>query len=144
PAASGRSAPNRTRGPERPEGRPRATTSTGSAVSSFEHQLLHAPRFNFADDDLVRVAAVHHVDHLEAAEFLAWMAELAEHRAIELHLVDLAGVGPRALRIAVRVRVRREHVLMRPGRDAHAPPGAEVRVLLHRLEIVVEFLITVV
>src|SRR6185436_7053425 len=92
------------------------------------HQLLHAPRFNLADDDLVRVAAVHHVDHLEAAELLARMAELAEHRAIELHLVDLSGVGPRTLRIAVRIRVRREHVLMRAGRNAYAPAGASVRV----------------
>ena len=67
----------------------------------FEHELLHAPGFDLADDDLVGVAAIHHVDHLEAAELLAGMAELADDRAVQLHLVDLAGDRPAARQVAV-------------------------------------------
>ena len=43
-----------------------------------QHELLHAPGFDFAHDDLVGIAAVHHVDDLEAGRQLAGMAELAD------------------------------------------------------------------
>src|SRR5690349_22648895 len=36
-----------------------------------QKQFLNAPRFDFRHDDLVRVAAIHHVDHLEPAELFA-------------------------------------------------------------------------
>src|SRR6266853_6047818 len=62
----------------------------------LQDELLHAPGFDFANDDLVRIAAIHHMDHLEAAEFLAGMAELADDGSVQLHLVDLAGDRPRA------------------------------------------------
>ena len=60
-----------------------------------------APGFDFADDDLIRVAAIHHVDHLESGGQFAGVTELAEHLAVEGHLVDrrvvhavgVAGVG---------------------------------------------------
>src|SRR5580765_7779060 len=68
----------------------------------------------------------------------------SDDRAVELHLVDLAGVRPGAGPVAVRIGIRREHVLMRARRDAHGPAGAEVRVLFQRLEIVVELLIAIV
>src|SRR5262245_66155994 len=67
----------------------------------LEQQLLHPPRLDFADDDLVGIAAIHHVDDLEAAKLLAGMAEPAEHRAVQLELVDLAGDIPGAGRVAV-------------------------------------------
>src|SRR6266481_978378 len=79
----------------------------------LQDELLHAPGFDLADDDLVRIAAIHHVDHLEAAEFLAGMAELADDRAVELHLVDLASDRPCARAIAVGIGVGGEQVLVR-------------------------------
>ena len=106
--------------------------------------LLHAPRFDFAQDDLVRIAAVHHVDDLEARRHLARLAELAEHRAIQLRLVDLAGDVPRPRRVAVRIRIGEEDVLVRPRRDAQRPADAEIGDLADRLQIVVEHLIAVV
>src|SRR5580658_6926968 len=42
----------------------------------FQHQFLHPPRLDLRDDDLIRIPAIHHVDHLETAQFLARMAEL--------------------------------------------------------------------
>src|SRR5580765_5980192 len=53
--------------------------------------LLHAPRLDFSEHDLVRVAAVHHVHDLKAGRVLAGPAKLAEHRPVQLGLVDLAG-----------------------------------------------------
>ena len=41
------------------------------------------------------VAAVDLVDRAELAQALAGLAELADDRAVQLHLVDLAGDGPR-------------------------------------------------
>jgi hypothetical protein len=73
------------------------------AAGWLQHQLLHAPRFDFGNDDLVRIAAVHHVDDLEAAKLFAGVAELSEDGPIELHLVDLACDVPRPGRVAVRV-----------------------------------------
>src|SRR5262245_57674999 len=52
----------------------------------LERDLLHAPRFDFRHDDLVRVAAVHHMDDLETARQLPGVPELANDRAVELHL----------------------------------------------------------
>src|SRR5262245_37915075 len=80
----------------------------------LQHELLHSPRFDFAEDDLVGVAAVHHVDHLESRRDFAGLAELAEHCPIQLRLIDLAGDVPRPWRIAVRIRVGMEHELMWP------------------------------
>src|SRR5262245_58925076 len=50
--------------------------------------FLHAPRFDLAEDDLVRIAAVEHVNDLESRRILSRLAELAEHGAIEFRLVD--------------------------------------------------------
>src|SRR5471030_1751444 len=40
----------------------------------LQDEFLHAPGFDFPDDDLVRIAAIHHVDDLEPTEFLAGVA----------------------------------------------------------------------
>src|SRR5256885_1800637 len=44
----------------------------------LQDEFLHSPGFDLPDDDLVWVAAIHHVDDLEPAEFLAGMAELTK------------------------------------------------------------------
>src|SRR5438445_6375066 len=80
--------------------------------------FLHAPRFDLAEDDLVRIAAVQHVNDLDSGRILSRLAELAEHASIQLGLVNLAGVDPRPRWLPVLVRIREEHVLMRPRRDA--------------------------
>src|SRR5450432_3233169 len=54
----------------------------------LQDQLLHTPGFDFANDDLVRIAAIHHVDDLKAGRHFAGPAELADDRAVQLHLVD--------------------------------------------------------
>src|SRR6185295_15488480 len=41
--------------------------------------FLHAPRFDLAEHDLVRIAAVQHVNDLESGRILSRLAELAEH-----------------------------------------------------------------
>src|ERR1700731_2743288 len=56
----------------------------------LQDELLHAPGFDFTDDDLVRVAAIHHVYDLEPAEFLAGVAEPADDGPVQFQLVDLA------------------------------------------------------
>src|SRR3989442_14511527 len=107
----------------------------------LQDEFLHAPGFDFPDDDLVWIAAIHHVDDLEPAVFLARMAELTNDRPIQLQLVDLPSDVPRARRIAIRVGVGGEHVLMRALRNANGPTDAEVVIDLLRLEVVVEDLI---
>src|SRR5712671_3735968 len=106
--------------------------------------FLHTPRFDLAEDDFVRVAAVEHVNDLESGRILPWLAELAEHASIELGLVDFAGVVPRSRWITVRIRIGEEHVLVRPRGNAQRPSRAEIGDFLDRLEIVVELLVPVV
>src|SRR5262249_20345225 len=79
----------------------------------LQHQFLYPPRFDFADDDLVRIPTVHHMHHLETAEFFAWVSEFPEDRAVEFQFVDFTGNFPCAGSVAVRVRVRSENVLVR-------------------------------
>src|ERR1700761_4483500 len=70
-------------------------------LAPLQDKLLHAPGLDFAHDDLVGIAAVHHVDDLEARRQLAGMAELADHGAVQLRLVDLARLGPASRPVAV-------------------------------------------
>src|SRR5215472_15048499 len=107
----------------------------------LQDELLDAPGFDLADHDLVGVAAIHHMDHLEAAELLAGMAEAAEDRAVELHLVDLARDSPAAWTVAVRVGVGSEQILVRPLRDANRPADPDIVVDRLGLEVVVEDLV---
>src|SRR6266404_6196699 len=89
-------------------------------------EFLHAPGFDFPDDDLVWISAIHHVDDLEPAEFLARVAELTNDGPIQFQLVDLSGDVPRARRIAIRVGVGGENILMRALRNANGPTDAQV------------------
>ena len=81
----------------------------------MKDKLLYAPGFDFSDDDLVRVAAIHHMDDLEPAEFFAGVPELTEDGPIQFQFVDLTGVVPRARTISVGVGVGGEDVLVRSG-----------------------------
>src|SRR5687768_627746 len=83
--------------------------------------LLRAPRRYLGRVQLVRVAAVEPVHRLELTGLLTCAPEAADDRAVELHLVDLARLIPRSRRVRVRIRVRHEEVLVRPGRDTHLP-----------------------
>src|SRR5271170_5626569 len=67
----------------------------------FQQELLHAPGLDLRHDDLVRVAAIHHVHHLEASQLLTGMSEFPEDGAVQFHLVNLAGVIPRSRRVPV-------------------------------------------
>ena len=60
----------------------------------MEDILLDAPRLDLAQDNLVGIATVQHVDDLKSWWHLARFAELADDGAIELGLVDFAGVVP--------------------------------------------------
>src|SRR6266852_2234786 len=91
----------------------------------LQDELLHAPGFDLADDDLVRVAAIHHVDHLEAAEFLAGMTELADDGSVQLHLIDLASDRPRAGHISIGIGVGSEEILVRPLGNACGPANTD-------------------
>src|SRR5262249_36875017 len=71
-----------------------------------EPDLLHAPRGDLGRQDFVVAAAIHHVDGAELAGALPRVAELPHECAVELHLVDLAGDGPRRGVVVVRVRIR--------------------------------------
>src|ERR1700730_2931922 len=83
--------------------------------------LLRTPGGDLGDIELVRVPAVELVDRAELLRGVAGLAELPEDRAVELHLVDLAGGVARPRGAAVGERIRDEQVLMRPPRDAKRP-----------------------
>src|SRR5262245_32693046 len=80
-----------------------ASLVRGCPRRRLQDVLLHAPRFDLAQDDLIGIAAVQHVHHLEPGRHLAWLPELANHGAIELCLVDLTRRLPRPRRVAVGV-----------------------------------------
>ena len=62
----------------------------------------------------------------ELAELLARFPELADDRAIELHLVDLTAHRREQRVVVVGVRVRAEQILMRARADADRPRRANV------------------
>src|SRR5260370_29664459 len=99
----------------------------------LENQFLHAPRFDLADDDLIRVAAINHVDHLKARRCLAGASEPAKHFAVELGLVDFAGDVPRSMHVAVRIRIRKKDVLVLAAGNTDCPADANAGDLLHGL-----------
>src|ERR1700681_217912 len=104
----------------------------------MKNDLLRTPGGNLGRIDLVRVPAVELVDRAELLRRVAGLAELPEDRAVELHLVDLAGGVPRRRRAAVGPRIGDEQVLMRPARDADRPRVADVVVDGLQVEVVVE------
>src|SRR6185295_13154027 len=61
----------------------------------IQHDLLRPPRRNLGHEQLIRITAVEAMDGAEFSQPLARFAELAEDRAVELHLVDLTRDCPR-------------------------------------------------
>src|SRR5262245_420047 len=80
-----------------------ASLVRGCPRRRLQDVLLHAPRFDLAQDDLIGIAAVQHVHHLEPGRHLAWLPELANHGTIELRFIDLTRRVPRPRRVAVGV-----------------------------------------
>src|SRR5262249_21393865 len=109
-----------------------------------KNQFLDAPRFDLADDDLIRIAAIEHVDHLKAGRGLSRASEPAEHFPVELSLVDFAGGVPRSRHVAVGSRIRKEAVLMGAAGNTYGPACADVGDLPYGLQIVIEYLIAIV
>src|SRR5688500_17327737 len=66
-----------------------------------QDDLLRAPGGDFRHEQLIRIAAIDFVHGAELPEALTGLAELADDLAVELHLVDLAGDGPRRRRIRI-------------------------------------------
>ena len=89
---------------------------------ALQQDLLRAPVVDLGGVDHVRIAAVHLVDRRELARRLAGAAELADDRAVELHLVDLAGElgGGRPARCPARSSTRRDTAC--PGFFGPGPP----------------------
>src|SRR3569833_4618461 len=113
-------------------------------LAPLQDKFLHAPGFALAHDDLVGIAAVHHVDDLETRRQLAGMAELAHGGAVQLGLVDLSGPGPGARSVAVGVGVGHEKILVRALGDAVGPGGVVLGIGRLPLQIVVQHHIAVV
>ena len=72
------------------------------------------------------------------------MAELAQHGAVQLHLVDLAGLAPAAWRIAVGIGVGNEQILVCAFGNAVRPGGAHIGVGGLPFQVVVQHDIAVV
>src|SRR5262245_20499543 len=88
--------------------------STGGAGGlRMKRDLLDPPLGDFSDVHLVRVPAIHLVDGAEFLEAVSRLAEAAEHRPVEFHLVDLAGHRGLIEVVAGREGIRRVDVLMR-------------------------------
>src|SRR5690606_26526495 len=95
----------------------------------IEYELLESPLRALTRQDFVRHAAVDPVHRRELPLLLAGHAELADHRAVEPHLEDLARDLVDLRDLAVGVRVGRVEILVRP--DAERPGRADV--VEHRL-----------
>src|ERR1035437_9440160 len=94
---------------------------------------LYPPVGDFADYQLVRIAAIDLVDGAEFLKQLPRGAELAEHRAVQLQPVDFTafhGIG--------FVGVGAIQILVRPGRDADRPRGAYIGDLALKAALVIE------
>src|SRR5262245_2013871 len=55
-----------------------------------QQDFLHSPRCDLGHVDLVGIPAVHLVNAAELLECVAGLAEPAQHRAVQLHLVHFA------------------------------------------------------
>src|SRR5580765_1704060 len=106
----------------------------------MKNDFLGAPCRDFRNVELIGIAAVDFVHRAELLQGFARLAELADDRAVELHLVDLAGLRRRPRVAVIRHRIRDEQVLMRTWRDADCPGIADSVVNRLRIQIVVPHL----
>src|SRR6186997_3303781 len=91
-------------------------------MTSAYRQLLHPEVANLADVQRGFSATVDGADAPELLEQFAGAPEFADHRPVEAQLVNLAGL----VEIVRRVRVRHEHHLVGPWRDADRLGVADV------------------
>src|SRR5438874_948311 len=101
-----------------------------------QRQLLHSEVADFADVEGVLGAAIDRVDRAELLEQLARPAERADDRAIEAHLVDLAG----GIEIVRRIRIRHVHHLAAARRNADCLRVADILDLGLERTVVIEHL----
>src|SRR5260370_5546295 len=80
----------------------------------MQRHLLNPQIADFADKEVVLASAVDGVDEVEFLRGPAGLAEFADHGAVELQLIDLAG----DVDVVWRIGVRRVEHLVRPRRDA--------------------------
>src|SRR4029077_8377380 len=117
---------------------------SAAARRRLENQFLHAPRFDLADDNLIRVAAIDHVNHLEAGGILSGASESAEHFSVEFGLVDFAGDVPGSGLVAVWIRIGKKDVLVRAAGNTDCPANTDIGDFPNGLQVVVEYLVAVV
>src|SRR4026209_423229 len=107
---------------------------TGPPAQLFQSELLHSPVHHLGDVQSVGIAAVDFIDHAELFELLASLAETADYRAVQLHLVNLAVEEW----VFGRVGVRTVEILCRTRRDAQGARRADVLDLSLEHAVVVE------
>src|SRR5689334_538009 len=83
----------------------------------LENKFLNPPGFDLARHDLVWIAAIHHVHHLEPRQDLSRVAELAQYLAVQLGFVDLARGLPGPRLVSIRIRIGEKRVLVRACRN---------------------------
>src|SRR5262245_12851723 len=110
------------------------------AGARLQRHLLHAPRSDLGDVQLVLVAAIHRMCRREFTWRFARLAESSEHLAVQLHLVDLARYAAHVRGARVRVRVRAVKILMRTRGDADRPWRTNVVVDGAQRQVVAEHL----
>src|SRR5437867_8305306 len=106
-----------------------------SSRARAQHDFLHPPVRQLANEQLVLAAAVDGVDNAELLRQLPGAAEFADDAPVELELVDFTVVE----RLGV-VRVRAVQIFMRPGRDANRRRRADVCHLQLWITVAVEHL----
>src|SRR5258708_20554173 len=80
----------------------------------MQRHLLNPQIADFADKEVVLASAVDGVDEVEFLRGPPGLAEFADHGAVELQLIDLAG----DVDVVRRIGVRRVNHLLRPRPDA--------------------------
>src|SRR5437667_10084799 len=101
---------------------PRARSS-GRRV---QHEVLHTIPVDLADHEVVVDPAVNLVDRGEVFQALACLAKLADHRAVQLHLVHFAADGGNAGIVVDGVRDRAIEVLVRSRCNTNGPGRADM------------------
>src|ERR1700752_3646990 len=102
----------------------------------LQRHSLHPEISDLADVERAFAATVDRVDGAELLRQLSRPAELADHRAVEAHLVDLAG----GIDVCRRIRVRHVEYLAGARRDADRLRVADAFDLALERAVVVEHL----
>src|SRR5215475_6616192 len=114
--------------------------SAPALVLGEQFEALHAPPGDLRDRDLVVVAAIDFMHRAKLARQLAGLAEFAQNRSVELHLVNLASDRRDVGAAVVGVGVGAVQVLVRSGRDTHGPGCADLVVDGAQRQVAIEHL----